>query len=186
MKIGYLFLFGIVALTLILPSISAHCPLCTGGAVVGVGVTRSLGVDDSIVGLFAGAVIVSTVLWFNKWLFKKNIKIPFQETLLVILSFLSFAIPFYLGGLITNFDMVKSMPEYHSMLGMGVFGIDKLLFGMIVGSIFVWGAFKFSDFIKEKKGRVLWHFQGVSFMFITLLVLSLIFWIITKANNPII
>ena len=162
--------------------VSAHCPLCTTGAVIGVGITRSLGVDDSIVGLFVGAVIISTVLWFNKWLFKKNIKIPFQETLLVIISFLSFAIPFYVAGIITNFDMVKSMPEVHSMLGLGIFGIDKLLFGMIVSSIFVWGAFKFSDYIKRKRGKVLYPFQGLSFMFIILAVLSLIFWLITKAK----
>ena len=41
-----------------MPSIMAHCPLCTAATIVGVGVTRSLGWDDSIVGVFVGTVEV--------------------------------------------------------------------------------------------------------------------------------
>ncbi len=160
--------------------VSAHCPLCTAGAVAGIGTARYLGVDDSIVGLFLGAFIVSTALWFNKWLVKKKVKIPFQEVVLVLLSFALLAVPLYTAGIITNFEMVKSMPEHHSMLGMGIYGIDKLLFGMITGTLFVWGAFSFSDYLKKKKGKVLYPYQGLSFMFIILVVLSLTFWLITK------
>lgn len=167
----------------LIPLVSAHCPLCTAGAVVGVGTARYLGVDDSIVGVFLGAFIVSTALWFNKWLSKKRVNLPMQEFFLVVISFLLLAVPLYTGGVITNFDMVKSMPEHHSMLGLGIYGIDKLSFGMIIGSLAVWMTFSFSDFIKKKRGRVLWPFQGVSFMFITLAVLSLIFWLITR--NPV-
>jgi len=29
-------------------------------------------------------------------------------------------VPFYYAGLITNIDMVKSMPEHHSILGLGI------------------------------------------------------------------
>lgn len=180
-----LFAIGIFSILLITPFVSAHCPLCTAGAVVGVGVTRSLGIDDSIVGLFIGAVIISTALWFNKWLLKKKIRIPFQETIMVIISFLLFAIPFYKIGIITNFEMVKSMPEQHAMTGLGIFGlgqfgIDKLLFGIIVGSIVLWLVFSLSDYIKKKKGKTLYKYQGISFMLITLAILSLIFWLITK------
>ena len=163
-----------------IPLVSAHCPLCTGAAIAGVGAARFLGVDDSIAGLFIGAVIVSSALWFNKWLKKKKINFPLQEIAIVILSFLLFVIPFYGAGLITNFDMVKSMPEHHSMLGLGIYGIDKLFFGIIVGTILIWAAFSLSDYIKKKRGKVLYPYQGISFMFIILAVLSLIFWFITK------
>ncbi len=168
--------FSITAIGLV----SAHCPLCTGAAVAGVGAARYFGVDDSIVGLMLGAFIISMALWFNKWLIKKKIKIPFQETLLVIVSFLLIVIPFYTAGIITNFDMVKSMPEHHSILGMGIYGVDKLLFGIIIGCAAVWGGFSLSDKIKRKRGKVLWPYQGISFMLITLSILSLIFWLITK------
>ncbi len=173
----------ILALSLVLiPLVSAHCPLCTAGAVAGVGAARYFGVDDSIVGLFLGALIISSALWFNKWLKKrvKRINFPGQEVLLIIITFLLFVIPFYSAGLITNFDMVKSMPEHHAMLGLGVYGIDKLFFGMIIGSLVIWGAFILSDYIKKKRGKVLWPFQGISFMAVALGILTLIFWLITK------
>lgn len=168
-------LSGIISLDLV----NAHCPLCTGAAIAGVGVARFMGVDDSIVGLFLGAFIISTALWFSKWLVKKKVKIPFQEIALVLLSFFLLVFSLYTVGLITNFEMIKSMPEY-SMLGMGIYGIDKLFFGIITGSLAIWMSFTLSDYIKEKRGRILWPYQGISFMFITLVILSFIFWLITK------
>ena len=57
----------------VLPAVMAHCPLCTGATIVGVGITRSFGLDDSIVGVFVGGMIISTALWFNNVLKKRNI-----------------------------------------------------------------------------------------------------------------
>ena len=174
-------MFALIVVTIsLIPFISAHCPLCTAGAAGGVAVARYFGVHDSLVGLFLGAFIISTALWFNKWLLKKGKNFPLQESILVVASFLLLAVPLYTGGVITDFAMVKSMPEHHSILGMGIYGIDALLFGMIVGSVVIWGVFGFSDYIKRKRGEVLWPYQGLSFMFIALSVLSLIFWLLTK------
>src|SRR3989338_7571641 len=113
-----------IVLPLTLPLVLAHCPLCTGAAVAGVGVARFYGVDDGIVGLFLGAFIVSTGLWVDRWLKKKKKSYPFQAFILVLLSFLLLVIPLYIAGVITSFEMVKSMPQY-SMLGMGIYGLDK-------------------------------------------------------------
>lgn len=169
----------IIILFALIPEVYSHCPLCTTGAVVGVGLTRSYGIDDSIVGLFLGALIVSSALWFNKWL-KKRVNFPVQEILLMVFSFLAVVIPLYYAGLITDFEMVKSMPEHHSMLGFGVLGIDKLLLGTIIGTLVIWFVFTLSDSIKKERGKVLFPYQGVSFMSIALIVLSLTFWVITK------
>ena len=179
MKKKIFILLAIFIFLINLPSVLAHCPLCTAAAGTGVLFTRAYGVDDTIAGLFLGAAIISSALWFNKWL-KKRINFKFQETLMVIISFLLFAIPFYTTGLITDSTMVKLMPDHHSIFGLGVFGIDKLLFGMIIGSLAVWGAFVLNEAIKKAKGRVLYPYQGMSFMLIVLAVLSLLFWIITK------
>ena len=179
-KIFILSLLALLIIQIVIPLVSAHCPLCTAAAAGGVAIARFYGVDDSIVGLLLGAVIVSTALWFGKWMKKKDYGFVIPEFILVIASFLVFAIPFYYTGLITNIDMVKSMPEHHSMLGLGVLGIDKLLAGMIIGSLAVWEAFALSDSIKKKRGKVLWDYQGLSFMIIALIILSLIFWILTK------
>ena len=160
------------------PSVMAHCPLCTAGAGAGIMAARLYGIDDSIVGIFIGALIVSSALWFNKWL-KKKIDFPLQEAVLVILTFFMTVVPFYYAGLITNFEMVRSMPEHHSILGFGVFGIDKLLLGIIVGTLGIWFVFRLSDSIKEARQKVLWPYQGLSFMMIAVFILSLAFWILT-------
>lgn len=167
-----------------LPLVSAHCPLCTAAAAGGVAAARFYGVDDSIVGLFLGALIVSSALWFDRML-KKKIDWPFQQALLVVVSFLLLAVPFYQSDLITDFQMVKSMPTHHGITGLGVFGLsqfgfDKMLFGMIIGSLSIWAAFALSDYIKKKRGKVLWPYQGLSFMVMVLAVLSLLFWLLVN------
>src|SRR3989338_3908168 len=72
-KILGLLLIPLLSLIAILPGVMAHCPLCTAATIVGVGVTRSLGWDDSIVGVFVGAMIVSSALWVNNILKRRNI-----------------------------------------------------------------------------------------------------------------
>ena len=175
----------LTATLIIIPNpVMAHCPLCTTGAAVGVGFARAYGVDDSIVGLLLGALIVSSALWFNNWL-KKKINFPFQETLIIAVSFLLIVAPFYYYGLIIDFNMVKSMPYAHGMAGLGVFGlaqfgIDKLLFGIILGTLLIWGVFSFSGHITKKRGKRLFDYQGLILMLTSLIVLSLILYLITR------
>lgn len=179
-KVFLLFIFAFALIGILtLPAVMAHCPLCTAAAGAGVAAARFYGVDDSIVGLFIGALIVSTALWFNKSV-KKRWNYALPAFIVVLISFLLFAGPFYYTGLITNVEMVKSMPEHHAILGLGVLGIDKLLAGMIIGSLAVWGAFTLSDHIVKKRGKRLFDYQGLSFMIMALIILSLVFWLVTK------
>jgi hypothetical protein len=177
-------IFGIIGMILmmVLTSnlVSAHCPLCTAGAVAGVGITRAYGVDDSITGLLLGGFVASTGLWISGWLKKKKINFPAQSSILVILSFLLLAIPMYIKGMIIDFKMVMSMPQTHSMLGMGIYGIDNLLFGMITGTLLISGVFSLSDHLKGKKGKRLFMYQGLVFMLVSLVLFSGLFWILTK------
>lgn len=179
-----IFVLAALISLIVLPGVMAHCPLCTTGAVIGVGFARAYGVDDSIVGLFIGALIASSALWFNKWL-KKKVNFPLQELVLVAVSFLLLVVPFYYAGLITSFEMVKSMPTHHGMTGLGIlgladFGVDKLLFGTIIGTLAIWGIFNLSDYIKKKNGKVIWPYQGLSFMVVALALLTLIFWVVAR------
>ena len=172
------FLFAISILTILrIPNAMAHCPLCTAAAGSGVGIARAYGLDDSIVGLMLGALIASSALWVDK-LIKKKYKIPYLQVLLVAISFLLLVAPLYYKGFYTNFEMVKSMPEQHGMTGLGVlsltqFGIDKLLWGTIIGTFAIWLTFTFSEKIKIKNnGKRLFPFQGLIFMVGVLLILS--------------
>ena len=179
MNKNFILIVFVASFIFLIPTVMAHCPLCTAAAGAGIGVTRWIGLDDSIVGLFLGAFIVSTGLWFNNWLKKKKVVFPIQGILIVFASFLLTITPLYLTGIIKNFDIVKSLPEL-SMLGLSVLGIDKLLFGIIIGIIAVGSSFSFSDYIKKKNGKVLFPYQGILFMIVALLLLSEVFLIITR------
>jgi len=75
--------------------------------------------------------------------------------------------------------MVRSMPEHHSMLGLGVLGIDKLLIGIIVGSVLSYLWMNFGSMVRNKKGKVFIPFQTIILTVVTLTVFSLIFYFIT-------
>lgn len=168
---------GILLAFIAIPLVSAHCPLCTIAAGAGVGIARAYGLSDSIVGLFLGAFAASSALWMNKML-KKKVNLPYQELLFMIASFLLIAIPLYLSGIIINSEIVKSNSDY-SMFGLGFFGIDKLMGGIIIGTLAIWLVFRFSDYIKKKNGKVLWPYQGLSLMILVLLILTEIFYFLT-------
>ena len=156
----------------------ANCPVCAIAAGAGVAAARFYGIDDSIVGVFLGALIISSALWLNKWLKKKNFNI--REMVIVIISFLLFVVPFYFSGIIMNIERVKAMPEVYSMFGLGIFGMDKLLIGTIIGSLFVWGSFGLSGYIKKTRGEALYPYQSISFMIMTLVILSVVLWRVTS------
>ena len=120
-KLLGLLLMPLLGIVLLIPSIMAHCPLCTGATIIGVGITRSLGWDDSIVGVFVGAMIVSSALWANNMLKKKNIggnailRVSSITLATFVLTFLTF---YYAGffGLGNNYR---------------IFGIEKIVFGAL-------------------------------------------------------
>ena len=169
----------LILVIFIIPFVSAHCPLCTAAAGVGVGVARFYGVHDSIVGLLLGGFVVSTGLWLNNWLKKRKINIPLQNLILVALSFLLLVVPLYTTSIIHSFDIVRATPQVYSMLGMGIYGIDNLLFGIISGTLLTSVVFGFSDYLKEKNGKRLFVYQGLVFMLISLAIFSFIFWLLT-------
>ncbi len=147
-----LFLIPLFSLIVILPGVMAHCPLCTGATIIGVGITRSLGFDDSIVGVFVGGMIISTALWADKALKKKNIGIKGNEklrllSLIVLMSVLTL-VTFYYAGLFGRGNSFR------------IFGIESLLVGSFSGGILSMGAFYYSNHLKNKNGgKVLFSYQ---------------------------
>src|SRR3989338_5903211 len=67
----------------------AHCPVCTAAAVGAVAASRYYGVNDSIVGVFIGALALSTGLWANNAMKKRGWTfIPSQGFILSLASIL--------------------------------------------------------------------------------------------------
>jgi len=164
-----LILFGIIT---VIPGVMAHCPLCTAATVIGVGVTRSLGWDDSIVGVFIGAMIVSLALWVNNLLKKKNIgggnailRIISIVLLTIALTFLSF----YYAGIFGPANIYR------------IFGMEKITFGAISGGVVSLATFWISNEIKRKNnGDVLFNYQTMAITFSALILNALIFWMVFR------
>ena len=166
-----LLLISLLGLIAILPGVMAHCPLCTGATIIGVGITRSLGWDDSIVGVFVGAMIISSALWMNNIFKKRNIggnallRITSITIATLVLTFLTF--------------------YYAGLFGLGntyrIFGIEKIVFGAISGSFVSIIGFAASNKIKAKNdGKAVFGYQTMIITFAGLILNALVFWIIFK------
>src|SRR3989344_1651092 len=148
---------------LVSPSVvSAHCPLCVAGAVAGITLTRWVGVDDSITGIWIGALLGATSLWLSSWISnKKNNLVEKNRTLIkpviYLVIFISTIWSFY------KFELVIRMSQ--------IFGLDKLTFGIIAGGIL----FYLIDFIKIKH---YFNYQKIVISLGSMTILSLIIYIL--------
>lgn len=163
--LGFLTVIG--AFFVIPKPILAVCPVCTIAVAGGLGLSRYFGIDDTITGVWVGGLMVSLTLWLVDWLKKKNFKIfkNVNEKTRIFLSFLIWTMltypPLYWSNIIGH--------PFNTILG-----IDKLIFGSLIG-IF---AFLFGVYLDKKvrkiKGRQLFQFQRVVFPFTVLLISSLV------------
>ena len=137
---------------ILIPFAMAHCPLCTGATIAGVGITRALGLNDSIVGVFVGGMIISTALWFNNILKKKGIKGNEKIRIfsLVIITSILTLLTFYYAGLFGRGNSYR------------ILGIESILVGSFSGGVVSLGAFYLSNHLKNKNGgKVLFNYQTI-------------------------
>jgi len=142
----------------------AVCPVCTVAVAGGLGLSRYFGIDDSIIGIWSGGLMVSLTLWTIDWLLKKKWRV---SKFFVFLFWIGITYPpLFWAGIIGH--------PFNRILG-----IDKLIFGSILGFfaflLGVWGDKK----VREIKGKQMFAFQKVVFPVTALTILSLVlyFWI---------
>jgi hypothetical protein len=160
-----LFLF----LSLLKPvSVFAVCPVCTIAVGAGLGLSRYLGVDDTISGLWVGGFILSSGLWLSSWLSTKNVNLPGRTILSIILMYLFVIPPLYWSGIIGH--------NPHKNTGM-----DKLLLGIICGSILFLISIGLDKYLRIRNGgKVVFYYQKVILPLSLLLAASIIFSIIIR------
>lgn len=164
-------LLGFYLLFLILlasaTSAKAFCPICTFAVAGGVGLSRWLGVDDTVTGLWIGAFIVSTILWTNNYLKSRGVKFFGFQAIVAILYYALIFVPLY---------KYQILGHHLNRL----WGIDKLVLGTAIGSIgFLLGVVGY-NLIKKKRGKAHFHFQKIVLALLPILILSIIFFFITK------
>lgn len=140
------------------------CPVCTVGVAVGVGLSRWLGMDDAISGIWAGALILAVALWTVRLIFRKKDKKPLWAYILSVVAWwLITFLPLYWTGFLATCSKM--------------FGVYRLLFGSIVGLIVVLLALKLDQILrKNNEGKARFPYQKVVIPIILLLVASLIMW----------
>ena len=150
----------------------AVCPICTIAVGAGVGFSRWLGIDDIITGLWVGGLVVSVIAWTESWLERKKIRFRGRIFANILFYYALIIIPLYYSGIIGN---------PHSILYIDGYGLDKLLFGIITGSLAFWFGASWYFYLKEKNnGRAYFPFQKVIMPILPLVILSIIFYLLTK------
>lgn len=159
-----LFLFSAVFAT----RIYAVCPVCVIAVGAGVGLSRWLKISDAITGLWIGGFIVAMIAWTIGWLDKKNIKFKGRKIITTLVYYAIIIIPLYYKGIIGSPANLFC-------------GCDKLLFGIIVGSIVFLAGNIYYEYLKKKNnGHAYFPFQKVVMPVLPLVVLSLVFWVVVR------
>jgi len=163
---------GIIFLGFLLTSTPTYaiCPICTIAVGAGLGLSRYLGIDDTVSGLWIGALILSSSFWFVDWLTKKYKKIKFKYTTLsvTILAYILVIVPLWISGIVGH--------PYNTILG-----IDKLIIGIVIGSGGFLLALAADKKVRKLRGDQLFNYQKVLFPVSFIAFFSFIFYFLTKA-----
>jgi len=130
-----------------------------------------LGWDDSIVGIFVGAMIVSSALWLNNILKKRSIggNAFLRISSITVATFVLTILSFYFAGIFGPANTYR------------IFGMEKIIFGSISGAVVSFAAFFTSNEIKKRnEGKTLFNYQSMTLTFGALILNALIFWMVFK------
>ncbi len=149
---GAYFVFLFLFLLLSPKPVLAHCPICSAATGALVASARVAGVDDVVVGTFIGAFAISTAFWISNFITRRfKRKIPFQPYALSVISMVSTIASFYVAGLL------GTMPSF-----LYVFGMERLLFGILLGSALSIITFELHNLMRRYNGnKNHFPFQGM-------------------------
>lgn len=149
----------------------AVCPVCVVAVGAGLGLSRYLGIDDTITGLWIGGLTMAMIMWTINWARPKikNQKLkPFWNILIILAYYAMIAWPLTTQNFIGHPLNV-------------IWGIDKILLGVALGSLIFLGMSQFYLYLKkENGGHAHFPFQKVVMPFGSLALASLIFYLLTK------
>ncbi|KKU09904.1 MAG: hypothetical protein UX13_C0026G0020 [Candidatus Woesebacteria bacterium GW2011_GWB1_45_5] len=164
----FLFLLSLIATRYMLfpVPVSAHCPLCVAGAAAGVTLTRWVGVDDSITGIWIAALLGATAFWLEMFLVRKlkSVKKEILRPILYVFVIGTTLWSFY------KFNLIIRMSQ--------IFGLDKLTFGIVSGGILFYLVDAVDDALIKKNGKVLFPYQRIIVSLGSMIVLSLAIYIL--------
>ncbi|MDD2916757.1 MAG: hypothetical protein PHH70_02840 [Candidatus Gracilibacteria bacterium] len=148
------------------------CDLCTIGVIAGLGVSRYLGIDDSVTGVWIGAFLVAIIQMTIALLEKKHIRFRFRTTV-ISLSFVVFSLlSFYYAGIIGIYR--------NTFFGGTSIFLDKVLLSSFAGGItLVLTSCLYQALKKRNGGHAHFPFEKVALPIASLVLLSVLFYFLT-------
>ena len=116
------------------------CAVCTVAIGAGLDVARRFGVVDSVVGLWAGAMLALLGYWTLKFMDKRKWHFFGRDVLVMLLSIAMIGFV-YLG-----------VVDYNPVSVCGVLVMDPVLFGTVCGALIFILTSKFYQWLKKKNG----------------------------------
>ncbi|MDE5615580.1 MAG: hypothetical protein K2I81_01975 [Alphaproteobacteria bacterium] len=157
-----------IATVLVIPAAWAVCPVCTVAVGAGLEGARLLGVDDVITGIWAGGLTLSLFFWTAGWLKKRGVNSALWQIVVPLIVCYGLLAAVYL------------MPGV-KFGAQTLWGIDKFLLGIIVGTLaFYLGARWYIKIKRANGGHARFPFQKVVVPLSFLMVATVVFWLITK------
>lgn len=138
------------------------CAVCTVAVGASLEVARRYGVDDAVVGVWAGAMLALLGYWLILWFEKKNWNFIGRDLLLMVISVGSIGF------------MYINMPYQAKVIG--IFYMDPLLFSTILGALTFIYVSKFYQWMKARNGgHAHFPFEKVVLPVLALALLSVYF-----------
>lgn len=133
-------LSALIALLPVSAIANPACPVCTIAIGAGLDIARRLGVPDSVVGLWAGALLTLIGYWTLKFMDKKNWHFWGRDTIVIAssIAMVGFA---YIG-----------VVKYNPVVICGTFKMDPVLFGTLCGAAIFILTSKLYQWMKAKNG----------------------------------
>ncbi len=146
----------------------AVCPVCIVVVGAGLGLSRWLGVDDIVSSLWIGALLAATSLWTIIWLDKKNWSFKYQKIVVPAAYYILVLVPLYYYDIIGH--------PYNK-----IFGIDKIIFGAVLGTIIFMLSLLLHNYLKHKNNfKSFFPYQKVVLPVVILLIFSFIIYFLLK------
>ncbi len=153
--------------TVSVPIVNAQCQICTLVVGAGVGLSRWLGIDDTISGVWVGGLMVSLVLGTVAWVERKGLSFAGAGLVTAAILYVSVLGPLYYFGVI-------------GQCANKLWGMDKLVIGIVAGSVLFYLGTRWYQRIKRRRGHAYFPFQKVVMPIAPLIIVSGIFYYLVK------
>jgi hypothetical protein len=144
----------------------AVCPVCVVAVGAGFGLSQYFGIDDAITGVWLGGGLIALSMWTAGWLEKKKVKYNLGLAISILAYYGLSAWPLVSKGFIGHLDN-------------RIWGIDKIIFGLILGSLILPAANYWYQSMKTKNnGHAHFPFEKVAIPLAGLILGSLLVYLI--------